>query len=135
MEPNSGDRLRNADQPGGAPTQMQQVEGMEQALARAEAAQQVRDLIQNGLALAKQYIEANTANAGRRAELDDKRHKRSVLALVVAVGAVFVLCLVSLMLHEGEMAKLVLQSGLAVAAGAGVAGLWRSGKRDDTNDG
>lgn len=114
-----------------------QIERLDSRLRQIEKiAETVESIAENGFAAATKYLEskaeserkeAETADAQHQREIEfqDKLHKRSVVALSLIVLAVFTLVVIAMFMGQFELVKIILGSSLAVAGGAGIAGLFK----------
>lgn len=114
-----------------------QIERMDNRLKQIEKiAETVESITEKGLEAATKYLEnkaetdrcaAETKNAQhqREIELQDKQHKRSTIVLSLIVSIVFVLIIVSMYMQQFELVKIILNSSLAVAGGAGLSSIFR----------
>lgn len=115
-----------------------QIERLDSRLKQIEKiAETVESITGKGLIAATKYfekkaeqdrIEAEAADAQhlREIELQDKLHKRSVSMLSLIILVVFVLVITAMVMGQFELVKIILGSSLAVAGGAGMAGLFRN---------
>lgn len=114
-----------------------QIERLDTRLKQIERiAGTVESIAENGFAAATKYLEskaeterkqaeAEDAQHQREIELQDRLHKRSVVVLSLIVFVVFVLVITAMFMGQFELVKIILGSSLAVAGGAGMAGLFR----------
>ena len=93
-----------------------------------------RDIAESGLNVVGKYFEGKSKLEESRQLLEDGQHKRSLIVLAIVVGVVFVLCMTALLMGQTELVKYFIQSGLAVAAGTGLASFLRKNgnKKDET---
>lgn len=114
-----------------------QIERLDNRLKQIERiAGTVESIAENGFAAATKYLEskaeterkqaeAQDAQHQREIELQDRLHKRSVVVLSLIVFVVFVLVITAMIMAQFELVKIILGSSLALAGGAGMAGLFR----------
>lgn len=76
------------------------------------------------------YIDQQSASKRLEADIEEKQHKRSVSVLVYVLTLFFILLIAALIKEQYELIKLLLTSGLAVSAGAGLSGLFKSKKEN-----
>ena len=76
----------------------------------------------------KKSIEIANEKHKREVELQDKQHKRAVLATLLAAGSIFILVVFAMIKNEIDLAKNILGSSLAIAAGAGIKGIFTNQK-------
>ena len=75
-----------------------------------------------------EYLRQKTESESRSHQLEDTQHKRSSWILGYAITILFALCLVAFVKEQYELVKLILTSGFAVAAGAGLTASLRNSK-------
>ncbi len=99
---------------------------MERRLVNIERiAESFENVAAQAVELGKKYFELKADEQRASLETEDKQHKRSTQTILILVGAVFAFCLVALVMHQNDLVKTVFQSSIAVAAGAGLVGLWK----------
>ena len=114
-----------------------QIERLDSRLKQIEKiAETVESIAENGFAAATKYLESKAEKDRKEAEaadeqhqreieLQDKLHKRSVVVLSLIVVVVFILVVIAMVMGQFDLVKIILGSSLAVAGGAGIAGLFR----------
>ncbi|ODB82374.1 hypothetical protein A3194_19150 [Candidatus Thiodiazotropha endoloripes] len=61
-------------------------------------------------------------------ESEDKKHKRSIYLLSGLLAVVFILLITALIVEQYDLVKVILNSTLAVAGGAGITAMFKKGK-------
>lgn len=82
-------------------------------------------LTKEGISAWNNHIEKKSESEKIAAANEESQHKRSVMVLVYVLTLFFVLLIAALVKEQYELIKLLLTSGLAVSAGAGLSGLFK----------
>ncbi len=104
-----------------------EVERFDQRIKNVEKiVEMIRGISDKAFELGTDYLVKKTESEQRQQELDDNQHKRSIYLLTFAISVIFVLCLAALFQNQFELVKFFINSGLAIAAGTGIASLLRA---------
>lgn len=91
-----------------------------------------QDFSSQALDLGRHYVQEKLEIEKSQQIYADKQHHRGVITIIILVGVIFILCMTALIMRENEILQIILQSSLAIAAGAGLANLLRR-KRKETS--
>jgi hypothetical protein len=83
----------------------------------------VKHISDKGESIANEYLEQQSTDKDKARAAQDKQNRRAFITITYAVSLLFGLCFAALYKNQFELVKLILTSGLAVAAGAGIAAL------------
>ncbi|NOR44460.1 MAG: hypothetical protein GQ534_02650 [Candidatus Delongbacteria bacterium] len=67
----------------------------------------------------------------KEVETEDKKHKRSVVILGGTIAVFFILIITAMILEQYDLVKIIINSSLAIAAGAGVGSMFRKEKKEE----
>jgi hypothetical protein len=115
-----------------------EIEQFDQRIRNVEKiSETVKEVSDGLLSLGRTYIESKSDIEKREQEFYNTQHKRSTVLLGFALAVIFTLCLTALLQRDSELVKFFINSGLALAAGTGIASLLKAGsgkKKKQTED-
>ncbi len=96
----------------------------------------IESLAESGVEAFTKYMESKTKNKEKELnlklhqhekelELQDKAHKRMAIVLVIVLASIVGLLLAAMLTNRDELVAIILNSSLAIGAGAGLTSLFR----------
>lgn len=124
--------------PAPIPTQLERLDNRVRQIEKI--AETIEKVTASAVDVATKYIESKAekdrkdtevadAQHQRETETQDKQHKRTMMVLTMVIGMIFCLVVISLLKNQFDLVKVILGSSLAVAGGAGLAGMLRKSSK------